>query len=188
MRVQNRTEGRTAVVIILFETLLLALAVALALWWDIDLPGQMELTQTAVLLGVAAAVLPNLALAGATRSAWMEDLKERTAELMRRVFGARPGPGALLAVAYGGVAEEILFRGVLIPALSLYISPWLAVVLVGIAFGLLHPVSRVYIALAALLGMFWGALLLWTGNLLVPVIAHALNNVIALMFYRSVLR
>ncbi|MFP3943231.1 MAG: CPBP family intramembrane glutamic endopeptidase [Alphaproteobacteria bacterium] len=175
-------------VIILFETFLLAVAIALALWWNIDLPGSMELTQTAVLLGAGAAIVPNLALALGAGSPWMKDLQERTAAMMRRVFGGRPGAGAALAVAYGGVAEELLFRGVLVPALSLYMSPWLAVVLVGLGFGLLHPVSRLYVALAALLGIFWGALFLWTDNLLVPVIAHALNNVIAMLYYSRLLR
>lgn len=178
-------------VIILFETLLLALAFGLALWWDIDLLGRIELTQTALALGAAAAIVPNLGLALAAwtgRAAWMTDLRERTAKLMRRVFGVRPGAGAALAVAYGGVAEEFLFRGVLIPALSPYLSTWPAVVLVGIAFGMLHPVSRLYVVLASLLGIFWGALYVWTGNLLVPMIAHALNNVIALVYYSRQLR
>jgi uncharacterized protein len=174
------------VVIILFEGLLLVLAFALALWWGIDLAGSIELTYSAVGLGAAAAIVPNLFLAWAAfgvEAQWMVELRERTAKMMRQVFGERPGIAAALAVAFGGVAEEFLFRGVLIPALSEYMSVWLAVVAVGVAFGLLHPLTRVYALLAALLGIFWGALFVWTGNLLVPVIAHALNNLIALASY-----
>lgn len=173
-------------VIILFETFLLALAFGLAFWWDVDLLGRIEPTRAAAMLGIAAAILPNLALAlaaWASRGEWMADLRERTARLMRRVFGVRPGLVAALAVAYGGAAEEFLFRGVLVPALGQYVTVWPAVVLVGVAFGLLHPVSRLYVVLASLLGIFWGALYVWTGNLLVPVIAHAFNNVIALAYY-----
>ena len=173
-------------VIILFESLLIVLAFGLALWWGIDLAGSIELSQGAVLLGIAAAILPNLFLAWAAfgvRASWMVELRERTAKMMRQVFGARPRPVAVVAVAFGGVAEELLFRGVLIPALGEYMPVWLAVVTVGAAFGLLHPLTRVYALLAALLGIFWGALFVWTGNLLVPIIAHALNNLIAVVSY-----
>lgn len=169
--------------IILFESLLLALALALAVLLRIDLGDYLRITPGAVALGVGAALLPSLALAAVSDTSWLRDLRERTARLMRRVFGPRPGPGAALVVAYGGIAEEVLFRGVLISALGAYIPSWLAVILVGIGFGLLHPVSRLYIVLAALLGIFWGALFVVTGNLLVPMVAHALNNVLALFYY-----
>lgn len=173
-------------VIFLFEALLLVVAIGLALWWDVDLTGSMAFTPEAAGLGIAAAVLPNLILAPAalkSNAAWITDLRDRTARMMRRVFGEQPGLTAALAVSFGGIAEEVLFRGVLIPALDRFMPVWLAVVVVGAGFGLLHPVTRSYVALAALLGIFWGALFVWTGNLVVPMIAHALNNVIALAFY-----
>jgi len=181
-----KAERQEPVIVILFETFLLVLAAGLALVLDINLFGRIVVTPQAVMLGVAAAILPNLVLAPAalrSQALWAVNLRERTAAMLRRVFGNRPGPVAALAVGYGGIAEEALFRGVLIPALSPYVSPWGAVIIVGAGFGLLHPLTRLYVVLAALLGIFWGALYVWTGNLLVPMIAHALNNIIAMAWY-----
>lgn len=177
--------------ILAVETVLLALALALALVLNIPVGERIAFTADAVLLGLGAALLSNLILAPPalrSKAAWLVELRRRTEEILKRMVGDPPGPGAMLAVAYAGVAEELLFRGVLIPLLSGIMPVWLAVVVVGIGFGLLHPVTRMYIVLAALLGIFWGALYVWTDNLVVPMTAHAANNVIALVFYMRLFR
>jgi len=94
--------------------------------------------------------------------------------------GIGPGGLALLAVL-AGLGEEALFRGVLQPWLAGAVSLWPAVVLTGIVFGALHPVSATYVVLAAAAGAYFGALLVLTGNLLAPIVAHAGYDFVALL-------
>ncbi|HET7240384.1 MAG TPA: CPBP family intramembrane glutamic endopeptidase, partial [Gemmatimonadales bacterium] len=92
------------------------------------------------------------------------------------------GPlGLALLAALAGLGEEALFRGVAQPWLAGLLSPWPAVALTGLVFGLLHPVSLAYRVLAALAGAYFGALVVLSGNLLVPVVAHAGYDLVALL-------
>ncbi len=88
-----------------------------------------------------------------------------------------------------GVGEELLFRGWLLPWIagdamgttpinfqsSEFISPelWAGMIGSSIAFGLVHPITKLYVVIAAIMGLYFAVLLIGTGNLLVPIIAHA---------------
>jgi membrane protease YdiL (CAAX protease family) len=81
-----------------------------------------------------------------------------------------------------GLGEEMLFRGVLQPALAGWTgSAVLALVLTSLLFGLGHAVTPAYTVLATLLGAYLGWLWLWSGNLLLVVIAHAVYDLVALL-------
>jgi membrane protease YdiL (CAAX protease family) len=71
-----------------------------------------------------------------------------------------------------GIGEEVLFRGVLQPAIGL----WLA----SLVFGLLHALTPAYFVLAAAMGAYLGWLHESTDNLLVPIIVHWAYDIIAL--------
>lgn len=87
-----------------------------------------------------------------------------------------------------GVGEELLFRGWLQSAL---IGPggldhsWsrigFGVVIASIAFGMAHPISRTYVACAAMMGAMMGILYLITQNLLSSIVAHAVYDAIVLI-------
>jgi uncharacterized protein len=94
--------------------------------------------------------------------------------------GIGPAGLALLA-ALAGLGEEALFRGVLQPWLAGAMPPWAALVLAALLFGALHPMSPAYVVLAGLAGAYFGALLVLTGNLLVPIVAHAGYDFVALL-------
>jgi predicted enzyme related to lactoylglutathione lyase/membrane protease YdiL (CAAX protease family) len=108
--------------------------------------------------------------------------------LMRRIerdvaplfHGIGPAGLALIAV-FAGLGEETLFRGVLQPWLAGFVSPWPAVVLAAVLFGAMHPVSPTYAMLAGLAGAYFGALVVLTGNLLPPIVAHAGYDFVALL-------
>jgi membrane protease YdiL (CAAX protease family) len=51
-----------------------------------------------------------------------------------------------------------------------------------VLFGLLHPITPTYAVLAALMGAYLGGVWLASGNLLVPIVAHALYDFIALAY------
>ena len=79
-----------------------------------------------------------------------------------------------------GVGEELLFRGWLMYFLadlgaetgdSMQLIA--ALVASAIMFGLVHPITKLYVFLAAVMGVYFGVLLILTGNLLVPIAAHA---------------
>ncbi|MCC9644090.1 CPBP family intramembrane metalloprotease [Rhodopirellula sp. JC740] len=48
------------------------------------------------------------------------------------------------------------------------------------AFGMFHPITKLYIAITALMGLYFGVLLIMTGNLLIPITAHALYDAVQL--------
>ncbi|MFP4221301.1 MAG: CPBP family intramembrane glutamic endopeptidase [Phormidium sp.] len=75
-----------------------------------------------------------------------------------------------------GMSEELLFRGVMLPAIGL--NP-LGLVLSSLLFGILHISGRhqwAYTTWATIVGLFLGLSAILTGNLLVPIIAHIITN------------
>lgn len=85
---------------------------------------------------------------------------------------------ALLA----GVGEEMLFRGVLQASFTHNAGPWLGLAAASLLFGLLHAVTPSYAILAAIMGAYLGWLWQVTGNLLCPIIVHALYDFVVLLY------
>ncbi|WP_158633726.1 CPBP family intramembrane glutamic endopeptidase [Tautonia sociabilis] len=96
--------------------------------------------------------------------------------------GRSPTQLALLAFA-AGLGEETLFRGLLQAGLAGRLGPTAALAVSSLAFGLAHAVTPTYAAIASLIGFYLGWLLLATGDLMVPVVAHALYDLIALIYF-----
>jgi membrane protease YdiL (CAAX protease family) len=85
----------------------------------------------------------------------------------------------LLVSALAGVAEELLFRGVLQPLIGLL--PASAI------FGAVHVGGRGFVGYgiwAACIGAFFGWLMNITGGLTAPVVAHAVYDALALAYVR----
>ncbi|MCC9599445.1 CPBP family intramembrane metalloprotease [Stieleria sp. JC731] len=94
-----------------------------------------------------------------------------------------------------GIGEELAFRGCLLPWFaaiedpsSSIINPYdvgeqftlapmsllvAAVVFSSVAFGMLHPITKLYVVIASLMGIYFALLLITTGSLLIPIVAHA---------------
>ncbi|MGL5035850.1 MAG: CPBP family intramembrane glutamic endopeptidase [Microcystaceae cyanobacterium] len=75
-----------------------------------------------------------------------------------------------------GLSEELLFRGVMLPALGLNL---LAVIVSSLVFGVLHLSNLEqwpYVIWATIVGFLLGYTALMTGNLLIPIIAHIITN------------
>ncbi|MEL6579877.1 MAG: CPBP family intramembrane glutamic endopeptidase [Cyanobacteria bacterium J06621_12] len=78
-----------------------------------------------------------------------------------------------------GLSEELLFRGVMLPALGLNLA---AVIISSVLFGVLHLSGNgqwPYVVWATIVGFALGYCALLTGNLVVPVTAHILTNFIS---------
>jgi uncharacterized protein len=83
-----------------------------------------------------------------------------------------------------GMSEEMLFRGVMLPEVG---ADWIGVILSSLCFGALHMTSTkhwAYVVWASAIGMVfaWSAIL--TQNLLVPIVAHVLTNLISAIVWK----
>ena len=66
------------------------------------------------------------------------------------------------------------------PRCSTDVRAWAAVAISATLFGLAHFLSATYAVIAALVGAYLGWLHLVSGNLLVPIVAHAVYDLVAL--------
>jgi len=87
----------------------------------------------------------------------------------------------LVAMA-AGAGEELLFRGFFQTWGAIGGGVWGGVALASLLFGLAHPISFAYGAVVALIGAYLGWLKLWTNDLGVPMIVHALYDGIVLQW------
>ena len=71
--------------------------------------------------------------------------------------------------------EEVLYRGFLLPALTLQMKFWPAVFVSGVVFSV-HHVSTTGAIPLAILGWTWAAIYAKSGNLLVTILIHAMWN------------
>ena len=78
-----------------------------------------------------------------------------------------------------GLSEELLFRGVMLPALGLNLT---AVIISSLLFGILHLSGAgqwPYVVWATVVGFSLGYVALITGNLLIPIVAHIITNLVS---------
>ena len=78
-----------------------------------------------------------------------------------------------------GLSEELLFRGVMLPAFGLNVT---AVIISSLLFGVLHLSGSEqwpYVIWATVVGFALGYIALITGNLLIPITAHIITNLVS---------
>ncbi len=83
-----------------------------------------------------------------------------------------------------GLSEELLFRGVMIPAFGSGIP---AVLISSVLFGVLHLSGAQqwpYGVWATTVGLMLGGITFVTGNLLIPIIAHILTNFVSSLMWK----
>lgn len=78
-----------------------------------------------------------------------------------------------------GLSEELLFRGVMLPILGLNLQ---GLIISSFIFGILHFSSLKqwpYVLWATIVGFVLGYTALATNNLLIPIIAHTITNIVS---------
>ncbi|WP_409200333.1 lysostaphin resistance A-like protein [Methanobrevibacter sp. DSM 116169] len=85
--------------------------------------------------------------------------------------------GIFSTVIIAPIFEEILFRGVFLQKLKSYFKLPVAIILTAVLFGVIHNVGGMISA--AVFGICMCILYIKSGNILVPIFAHFLNNLIA---------
>lgn len=141
-------------------------------------------TWGAVGLGLLATVPTLVALWWSVTTSWapMRRLLAEVDRIAVPIF-APCSPLQLVAIALAaGVGEEVFFRGVVQVALTNRLHPMIGLIAASALFGAFHLVTPLYAILAGVVGIYLGALLLVFDNLLIPIVVHALYDVVALVF------
>jgi membrane protease YdiL (CAAX protease family) len=112
----------------------------------------------------------------------LKRIKQFSEEVIRPLFA----PCTLFELGVislsAGVGEEMLFRGLLQGGLSRWGGLGLGFAVANVLFGLAHLITPTYAVLATAMGVYLGGWWLATGNLLVPIVAHALYDFVALAY------
>jgi membrane protease YdiL (CAAX protease family) len=111
-------------------------------------------------------------------TAWAKNLHRD----LRPMTVGLDGTGMLMIAAFSALAEELVFRGLLLP--------WLGILPQALVFGVVHaqlsgPSRWVWVTWASLVGLALGVMFVLTGSLLGPMLAHALINGLNLAFLKS---
>jgi len=88
-------------------------------------------------------------------------------------------PGAFIIALFSGFAEEFFFRGI--------IQVQFGIIIASVIFGIFHIGNKKtfwYGLYAILIGLYLGWIYHITGNLLVSMLIHCLNNFLALFYMR----
>lgn len=95
--------------------------------------------------------------------------------------GFRFTPARIVAMSiFAGVFEELLFRGVLQTATAQITPMVVAILISNLIFGAVHWRTALYALIAGLIGVWLGVLFALTGNLLTPILTHAVYDLAAL--------
>jgi membrane protease YdiL (CAAX protease family) len=159
---------------------------ALALAWLFGKLSQLNvrLDWLGVLAGIVATLPLLAALAGLLSLDWrfVGELRRLVDEVVLPWFDDADWWKLAILCAAAGVGEELLFRGLLQPIFCGAVGLATGVVLVNALFGLMHPLSLMYVVLASAIGVYLSVLLLVTDNLLAPIVAHGGYDFVALVW------
>ena len=116
-----------------------------------------------------------------------EDFRKETNDSNKQVLTNLEFPDVLFCAAYPALAEEMLFRGALMPALG---GAAVGVLVAGTVFGALHISGERKVSFAvwaATVGILYGATCeyLADGDLFVPICGHALANIYSALLWRA---
>ena len=166
----------------LAEAGLVLVAIALGAWLDAAPFAALHWSWRGLAGGIAATapLLLGLWWCLGTRFQPIARLVQLVEERLAPVFAGSSTLELITLSAMAGLGEEALFRGVIQTALAGHLPAWVAVALTALLFGAAHWLTTAYAVLAAIVGAYLGWLLLASGNLLVPIVAHAVYDLVAL--------
>lgn len=119
---------------------------------------------------------------------WMKTSEQQAQENINTLLGGTSVADLIMSILIVGVmtgfAEEILFRGALLKLIATAnkkVNIHFAIWTTAILFSAIHLQFYGFFP-RLLLGAFFGYLLWWSGSLWLPIIAHAINNIITVIF------
>lgn len=109
-------------------------------------------------------------------------LSGKTDDRFRRFFKSRSIAEIAFFCVCVAFGEELLFRAFLLSGTcAIGVPPEGALILSSLIFGVLHAYTTLYIVLASLAGMLFGAMFLSTGNMLTPFVVHFLYDFLTII-------
>ncbi len=129
-------------------------------------------------LGAIALALGLVALSALLYQFW-EFYQESANRYLMLVLSPLHWPDLIWIGLLPGLSEELLFRGVMLPALGLN---WVGILVSGLCFGVLHLNGLgqwLYAVAASAVGLLLAWIAVETHNLLIPVVVHTLVNVLS---------
>jgi hypothetical protein len=106
----------------------------------------------------------------------LEPLRRIIINDIKVIFSEAKLPDLCFISVFAGLAEELLFRGV--------IQVKLGIVGASIIFGLLHFITPAYCVIATIMGFCLGFLFQYYDSLLIPIQLHFIYNLGALIYLR----
>ncbi|MDL2242112.1 CPBP family intramembrane metalloprotease [Bacteroidales bacterium OttesenSCG-928-K03] len=118
---------------------------------------------------------------------WMQRTQTMNEELMVRLLGVTNIGGLLLNILIiaiiPAIGEELLFRGILQKMLTNKIRNYhWAIIITSIIFSAVHMEFYSFLP-RVILGMILGYTFYYTGNIIVPMVIHFVNNTISIVMY-----
>jgi membrane protease YdiL (CAAX protease family) len=175
-----------------FEAALILVAVVLGQIADINPFSYILFSESAVAYGLIGTIPLFLMFLG------MEQLQTKSVSHIRKLLLNTLGPGLhsyhwtdlFLLAALAGISEELVFRGVIQPWIEQSWGLITGLIVSNILFGLVHAVTPLYAVLAALVGIYLGLSLDYSGerNLLTPIIIHSFYDLLAFVALMRVYR
>ena len=172
---ENRTLSRSQVLIAMAVTAIIFLAISKGWVYLTGIPmvplyWQPEHGAIGVAIGLGVALLSSLIY-----EIW-ESYRIAAQEYLEMVLNPLQPIDLIWLGLLPGLSEEMLFRGVALPALGMN---GIALIITSGIFGALHMASAKHLSYtvwAIAVGMMLGAVTMYTGNLLSAIIAHVLTN------------
>jgi uncharacterized protein len=111
----------------------------------------------------------------------LRGLRTLSRTMVGQIFEGSPLWQLAFVSAWAGVAEELLFRGVIQQLASERFGLLTGLVVGSVLFGVAHPLSGLYFVFTALMGAYLGWIWIASDyNLLVPMIVHGLYDFLLL--------
>jgi len=170
--------------VVAFEAGLGVLAVGLAGAFGISLVDQLIVTPRTTTWGIAGAVPMLVVMAILAAIPWppSQEILVRVRDVVTPLFRESTVLQLGVVALAAGVGEELLFRGVMQTATTRVTGAAAAIVLTSLVFGLAHAITPLYAMLAAFISAYLGWMMVATGSLVPPIVAHAIYDWIALVY------
>lgn len=175
--------GRMQILSAMGVTAIVLLLIA-RLWLFFDKTALLPVRLSAqdVLIGIGVGLGITLA-SSATYEIW--PLYRRNADFyLKFVLEPLTWPDLIWMGLLPGLSEELLFRGVMLPAIGLN---WFGILISGLSFGVLHLSGLqqwAYMVWAIFIGVILAISATLTGNLLVPIVAHIVTNLVSSLVWK----
>ncbi len=195
-RVQRHASGdglsrmRVLGITVVIEGALLGVALALRGLLDLAHDAPLRFDGTAFAWGVLATAPLFASLVWCARSSLgpVRRLTEQALEAVCALFRDARAVDVAVVALLAGVCEEMAFRGTLQVLLTRWFGFELGWIGASLVFGLVHAVSRGYAIAVFAIGLYLGALMHAFDNLVVPIVAHAVYDFMAIRYLQHLQR